>query len=77
MKSNVKRTGFDRPFHWAQVLSWVVTIEHTCIAMIVILPILSLGLQFVFGVLYMLTSIITIFFAAKVIGSDPTDRVVY
>lgn len=74
---NIKRTGFTRPFHRYQILSWIITFEHIVIGIFIILPLLPLADAIIFAMLFAISQIILIFVSYKIMKSDPTDRIVY
>ena len=79
-KPGVHYTGFERPFHPLQVVSWVVFffdfVTYFLINMVSLVN-HSLTLVIVCTLVYLILSVLVLYYAIKATRVDPSDPIIY
>jgi hypothetical protein len=76
LRKMLNKTGFTRPFHKLQILSWIINTSILLLMLAIILPIsLTFPEQLAFVALFIITEILKVIVAVRLTGSMPTDPV--
>ena len=75
MELKVRRNGFERGPHTLQLLSWVITAFNLLVALVVLIPPLSLSFKVIFCILFFSSKVLVVLYGYQTTVSDPTDPV--